>query len=260
MPKVYKFIWSFVILLFGLSLVFLGVSYKKRVWKDDSRLTYYDLPQIRSVDPVTKEAVIINLPQNLEVESTDGRGVWLLGKIAKAGSQLWVLESLKWHFGIADLQSSYDLTLWDWWRLRRFSPKSIDLTQTGLLTAGKTSDDVNIYRLSPHWYLQSSDWFASAKIVRQNLIITIINTTTVSGLGSRAARALETIGIKVQTLLSSQDNLKRCRLTYSSQVRKLSGFIILKDLFNCDTYINESLDLEIKLELGQDWAGKLFGS
>jgi len=260
MPKIYKFIWSFVILSLLSGLGFLAFSFQKRVWKDDSRLTYYDLPQIRSVDPVTKEAVIITLPQNLEVESTDGRGVWLLGKITKAGSKTWVLESLRWHFGIADLQPSSDLTVWDWWRLRRFSPKSIDLTQTGLLTAETTSDGVAIYRLSPHWYLQSPDWFASAKIVRQNLIVTIINTTTVSGLGSRAARALETIGIKVQTLLSSQDNLKRCRLTYSSQVRKLSGFIILKDLFNCDTQINESLGLEIKLELGQDWAGKLFGS
>ncbi len=259
MPKIYKFIWLFVILLLLAVFGFLIVSYQKRVWKDDSRLTYYDLLQIRSIDPVTKEAIVINLPQNLEIESTDGRGVWLLGKIAKAGSKKWVLESLRWHFGIADLRDRNDLTLWDWWSLRKYSPKSIDLTQTGLVTLEKTSDGLDIYRFSPHWYLQSSDWFASTQIIRQNLVVTVINTTFVTGVGSRVVRSLETIGIKVQTLSTSEDNLKRCRLTYSSKVKRLSGFVLLQNLFNCEVHINESLGLEIKLELGLDWAGILFG-
>lgn len=260
MPKVYKLILSFVILSFLLVLGFLAVSYQKRLWKDDSRLTYYDLFQIKSFDPITKESVIINLPQNLEVESTEGRGAWLLGKIAKAGLQKWVSDSLRWHFGIADLKDKKDLTAWDWWRLRKYSPKSIDLTQTGLVTLERTSDGLDVYRLSPHWYLQSSDWFASTNIVRQNLTVTVINTTAVMGVGSRVTRALETVGLKVQSLLSSDDNLKRCRLTYSSQVKKLSGFVLLQNLFNCEAIINETVDLQIKLELGQDWAGKLFGS
>ncbi len=267
MPKVYKLIWSFVILSFVLSLVFFGVSYKKRIWKDESRLTYFDLSnpiQLRSIDPVTKEAVFINLPQNLEVESVDGRGIWLLGKIAKAGTEDWVLESLRWHFGIVDLRSRSDLTLWDWWRvqtLKKSIPeKNIDLTETGLITLEKTSDGLEIYKLSPHWYLQSPDWFSSANLIRQNLNVSIVNTTFQSGLGSRVTRSLETMGIKVQTLSTSGDNLKRCRLTFSSQVQKLPGFLILQNLFKCEKIINESPGLNIKLELGQDWAIKLFGS
>ena len=240
-------------------------SYQKRDWKDNSRLILYDLnPAVLiSLDPVTKELVVITLPDNLEIESVSGRGMWMLSKFGLAGDADWIRKSLSWYLGIANIRSEKSLNIWD--KLRYYLIKrsaiiqTINLADTGLVDLEKTTDGIEVFRLNPRWDLKSQDWFGSSEVIRQGLVVTIVNTTSSDGLGAKATRLIESAGIRVRMLSSTTDNIPLCKIFVSDKAKKLSGFRLIQDTFGCQIIDDNTLDLDIKLELGKDTVAKLFG-
>lgn len=251
----------FIIILFGFSFW----SYQTRLWKDNSRLIFYNLnPTIfTSLDPITKELLIISFPGNLEIESVSGRGTWMLSKLSLAGDSEWIRKSLSWHLGIANIQPESQMDLWArlryFWIKRSAVLKSINLAETGLVDLEKTTDGVEVFRLNPRWDLKSGDWFAASEVIRQGLTVTIINTTESPGLGAKASRLLESAGIRVRMLSSTTDNIASCKIYASSKAQKLSGFKLIYNTFGCQIEEDNKLDMDIKLELGKDTVTKLFG-
>ncbi|MDP1743481.1 MAG: LytR C-terminal domain-containing protein [Candidatus Amesbacteria bacterium] len=218
---------------------------------------------LTSLDPVTDELINVFLPDNMEIESVAGRGTWLASKISLAGTRTWITKSLEWHLAIVNLYHYDDLSFWDklryYYHKRTSVLKSINLVDTGLVTLQKTTDGVELYQLTPHWYLKGQDWFASTEIIKQGLAVSLVNTTSISGLGARGARMLESMGIRVRQLSSTSDNLKKCRIYVSPQTAKLSGFLQINKAFGCEEVLDEKQELDIKIELGQDIAKLLFG-
>lgn len=240
-------------------------SYQKRDWKDNSRLILFDLKPatLTSLDPVTKELLAISLPDNLEIESVSGRGFWMLSKLSLAGNAEWIRKSLSWYLGIANLRSEKSLNYWDklrYYLIRRsVAVKTIKLDETGLVDLEKTTDGIDVFRLNARWDLKSQDWFAATEIVRQGISITIVNTTESVGLGAKAARLIESAGIRVRMLESTTDNISLCKIYASGKAQKLSGFKLIQNTFGCQIEIDDKLDLDIRLELGRDTVTKLFG-
>ncbi|MBI5358506.1 hypothetical protein HZB69_02655 [Candidatus Amesbacteria bacterium] len=259
MLKICSLIITIVLLTIGI------ISFQKRLWRDNSRLIYYSLNPLvlTSLDPVTDELINVFLPDNLEIESVAGRGTWLASKISKAGTRTWITKSLEWHLAIVNLYHFDDLSIWDktrYYNHKRTSVlKSINLVDTGLITLQKTTDGVEQYHLTPHWYLKGQDWFASTEIIKQGLAVSLVNSTSISGLGARSARMLESMGIRVRQLTSTNDNLTKCRIFVSPTTAKLSGYRHINKTFGCEEVFDEKLDLDIKIELGQDIAKLLFG-
>lgn len=257
-------IFSFGLLL-AVSLTVALVSYHRRVWRNDTRLSTYDLnlAKIMSIDPITKEGIIIKLPANLEIQSVAGRGNWLLDKLSQAGSSDWITESLVWHLGISGLVPENSLNLWDRWRLltlkSKINWKTIDLKDSGLVESTKTADGFEILRLTNRWYSQGADWFGSSIIIKDRLSVLIINTTSTAGLGTKAATLLETLGMKVSMISSNLDNLERCRSVVSKKMQKSAAFLAIQRIFVCEVVVDDSLDNQIRLELGRDLVKKLFG-
>lgn len=241
-------------------------SYQKRVWRDDTRLLIYTLgenPQIVSIDPLTHEGITVNLPTNLEIVSVDGRGNWLLAKLSQAGTPAWITESLVWHFGIAGLVSKNDLNFWDQGRLmalkNKINWKTIELKDSGLVESAKTADGFEVLRLTNRWYSQGSDWFGSSLIIKDRLSVLIVNTTTTTGLGTKAAVLVETLGMKVNMVSSNSDNLDKCRSIVAKKMQKSVAFLTIQRIFACEAAVDDNLDNQIRLELGRALAKKLFG-
>lgn len=256
-------ICSFIITL--LVIVFVIISFQKRQWVDNSRLIFYKLNPLvlTTLDPVTNELLNISIPDNFEVDSVGGRGTWLVSKIGQAGTTSWITKSLEWHLGIANIYDFENLNIWDKFRYyyhqKSSVTKNINLTETGLVILEKTADGIEVYRLTPHWYLKGQDWFAASEIVKQGLSVTLVNTTSITGMGAKSARLIESMGIRVKQLNSSIDNLSKCRIYTSNKTFKSSGFRHINRVFNCEEKIDESEGADIRIELGTDIAKLLFG-
>lgn len=256
-------IFSLIIIIF---ILVLGTfSFQSRIWRDDSRLVFYTLNPfiLTSLDPITDEIVTINIPNNLEIESVGGRGAWAASKISLAGDRFWITKSLEWHLAIVNISDFDSLGVWDklrfYYHKRTSVSKSINLIDTGLIELLKTTDGVEFYRLTPHWYLKGKDWFASTDIIKQGISVTLVNTTPIPGLGARTARILESMGIRVRQLTTTDDNIKKCRIYVSPKTSKLSGFRQISKAFVCELVQDEKLGTDIKIELGQDIVRLLFG-
>lgn len=243
----------------------LVISFRGRLWNDNSRMIFYNLNPfvLTTLDPVTNELINITIPDNFEVESVEGRGTWLISKIGLAGNRTWITKSLEWHLGIANIFDFEKLNIWDklryYYHQKSSVVKNVNLADTGLITLAKTTDGIEVYRLTPHWYLKGQDWFAASEIVKQGISVTLVNTTAVSGIGATSARLLESMGIRVKQLNNSNDNLNRCRIYTSSKTSKMSGFRLVNRVFNCLEFIEEEEGLDIRIELGSDIAKLLFG-
>src|SRR3989344_1886877 len=115
-------VWLSVILLLGLAV---GVgeaarSWWARAWDGQSRFTLIKVGEeieVLTIDPrVGSEAVKLVLPRNLEMETTEGRGVWRVEAMARLSEKYgweWVGESVGDYLGVAITGVWDSLGIWD---------------------------------------------------------------------------------------------------------------------------------------------------
>lgn len=238
----------------GLAWIYVG-----RKWDGESRFTVIRLGRqvvVESFDPVTLEGVKLALPDQLEIESVDGRGKWLAGAISRAGSRKWVADSVADYLGIT--YTSTSLGWWDrlgWWRYsREVRWKEIALDETSWVEKGKTADGLEVWRLNQRWEMAARELFYDSVIAREGLVVVVVNTTDVSGLGAHAARVLESSGIKVGMVESKNEEIGRCVVRSEKGDKSRASVKMMMREFGCEWKEGE----KIVLELGREYLEGLF--
>lgn len=224
-----------------------------------SRLTTYSLTDklvIESFDPQTREGVRITIPPNFEIESIGGRGKWWISKIEKAGDKNWLTQSIAWHFGLGIIYPKEEIKFLG--LNKKIIWKNIDITNTGLVDKVQTADQEDVWILNSRWY--KNDFFQDSQIAGEKLSVAVANSTNINGLGAKVAQIIETAGMRTTMLETTNTNLtESCVLTVASVNRKKLGVQYLMRVFDCSQKIDDSFKDDIRLELGQKLAFKLFG-
>lgn len=224
-----------------------------------SRLTTYSLTDkliIESFDPQTKEGIRVTIPPNFEIESMGGRGKWWVGKIQKAGDKTWLTESIAWHFGLGRIYPKDEI--FSLGPSKKIIWKNIDIVNTGLADKILTADNQEVWVLNSRWY--KNDFFQDSVIAGEKLSVAVANTTSYDGLGAQAARIVELAGMRTTMLETTNTNISEaCILTTTKSNQKKQGVKFLVAVFGCSLKIDDSLKDDVKLELGQKLALRLFG-
>lgn len=239
-------------LLLGIFAVLWG--YHQRQWDGRSRFTQiYLTPKlvIKSFDPKSKTGVVLVFPENLEIDSISGRGSWNAGVISKAGNQRWAADSVANYLGISYTGIGNALNWWDQLQWQLWNSKiewtEINVADTTALQPSTTPDGVMIYQLSRAWDSKANQWFFDQTIESQLLGVVIVNTTTTSGLGASASRVVESMGFKVRSLTSTDQDIKTCILQTKPELKTMLAVRKLQMTFGCSWQKSEQQDLTLIL-------------
>lgn len=113
-------------------------------------------------------------------------------------------------------------------------------------------DGLNVYHLSSAWKGKSEELFFSSAIAAEGWKLTVVNPTSVAGLGAKAARIAEAAGYKVIALAQGSDTPQSCRVESGAEQEEGLGVTWLVNNFGCEFATTESLDTnEIRLILGK---------
>jgi len=254
---------------FGLVLViivlvgFLGGlwAFAHRTWDGQTRFTIINLRPhlvVKSFDPVSKKGIVINFPDNLEIESVSGRGSWMAGVIGRAGEEKWAADSVANYLGITytlvSTSRGWDSFLWSW-QSRSVDWSIVEVADTSLLSKSSAPDGLETYHLSSTWDNKAKDWFYDQKIASQLLGVTIVNTTETSGLGANASRVVGSMGFKVRSLTTSNETpqttcVVRTRLALKNNLATKK----LQKSFACKWEVHDDSDIELVLgNLYRSW-------
>jgi hypothetical protein len=243
--------------------VIAGRGYLQRKWRGSERftiLTVGEKIQVESWDPQTKQGIRLVLPENLEIETVAGRGKWqvkALPEMAKKMGNKWLTDSVSDYLGLAILETKGEMKWWDklsWWRgSGDVEWKNIELEKTQLVEEVKTPDGVTLLHLGPLWEEKAVDWFTSNIVSLESLNATVVNAAGVDGLGSHAARILESIGIKVNMIENSEEKFNKCIVESNSGTKEKTGAGEIVRIFGCDWKKGDLQDGELVLKLGEGY-------
>ncbi len=79
-----------------------------------------------------------------------------------------------------------------------------------------------------------TDLFREDNIASENFKIAVLNSTNTSGLGDRAARIINNMGIQVVSVGNFQPQLESCQLNFSKNLEKSLTALKLKRVFGCE--------------------------
>lgn len=234
-------------LIIGLSWMVWG--FHNRQWDGQSRFTIIYLEPhlvIKSFDPKSLQGVELTFPDDLVIESISGRGSWQAGVIAKAGGAKWAADSVANYLGIAYTGVGnnfgwWDKLQWNWWS-RRIDWSKIDTSKTSVLGQFTTPDGVMAHQLSSAWDSKANEWFFDQNIESQLLGIAIVNTTSTPGLGASASRVVETMGFKVRSLATADQEVQKCILQTKSELKTSIAIKKLQKTFDCKWEVGTSQD------------------
>jgi len=247
-----------------ISILFLGILgggwwyWKTKLWNGRTRFTVVSLGdeiKIKSFDPTTALGVEIVLPSKLIISSVAGRGEWRADKISQAGKSGWVVDSLVNTLGLRILSEEnrlplIDKILWQWWN-RKVVWKQVDVSLLGYLISETTSDGEKVYRLSGAWDKYVSDSLSSVVIAKNGMNVIIVNTTGEVGLGASASRLVESMGLRVIEINSSENHLEKCTVNSRKEIKNSIEVVSLISAFGCEW--KEDTGDNLRLELGESY-------
>ncbi len=183
-----------------LAILAMGLSIFGGRWDGRARFTAIDVVggvEIRSFDPVTGEGFKMKLPHNLEIETVGGRGKWLSAKIGQAGNKSWAADSVADYLGIM-----YTTTTKSWSELGSWFVmwREVDMVKMGWVRPVQTVDGVEIMKLTQAWETAGRELFISQTVATQGWMIEVVNATGEVGAAARAARRIESSGMRVVKL------------------------------------------------------------
>lgn len=156
---------------------------------------------MESVDPRLGERLKLKLPDNMEIETTDGEGKWLAGKIGESGKPEWAAGIVAKYLGIAYVGEKSklgwgDRLMW-WWLTRDKEAKAVSMQEKGWLEEKKAPDGLIMTKLSSRWETATRELFGSPAIIDEGVVVTVVNFTGRDGYGNFVARTLESMGMRV---------------------------------------------------------------
>lgn len=252
-------------LLVGLLVIALFVvtglvlwGFFNRQWDGKTRFTVITDTspiQIKSFDPVSKQGIVLTLPDTLEIVSVGGRGTWQAGVVFQAGKKDWAADSIAHTLGISYTGTEFGSGWWDNWQWRKQTSgidwNEVNLADRGLLDKITTPDGVELFQLTTRTDAALKDWFSDQAIAVESLGVVIVNTTAESGLGADAGRVVESMGLKVRGLTNESTVLKNCIVRGTSALKKSVGGQKLRRVFDCAW--EETNDEDLMLLLGTDY-------
>lgn len=138
---------------------------------------------------------------------------------------------------------------WDWVSLRSDKIETLnfgssDISSELILADGSTAQVVGKETLDR---ILGNSLFSS-KIVSEDLRVGIINSTSINGLGSRAARFLANQGVNVVNVETRDSSLAGCEIQFSDKkTERAQTFLIASDYFGCKGILNAELDSRFDL-------------
>mgnify|MGYP001616547894 CR=1 FL=1 len=257
-----KWKWlGLVVLLVALAMV----GYWRREWDGRTRFSVVSVGreiEVLSFDPQTKLGVRMKLPENLEVETVGGRGRIKSGNLVRAGQKFggtrWVADSVADYIGIAYTGEERHLGWWDrwlwWWMGREVNWSDISTQVLGWMREMEAVDGEKFLVFSDAWAQERGKWFLDSAVAAEGMSVTMVNTTSTNGLGSHAAIAFETAGMRVREIRTEARVLEKCRVWGGKDTRKraAAGWIIKN--YSCQWGTDDKMsDEEMVVELGGDY-------
>lgn len=238
-----------ILILFFILFSLLYFLYTSK-WDGRSRFTVVDLGPpvtVSSFDPATHKGVRLSMPNDLEVDTNLGRGKFPAGSLAAAGSRSWASESVSNYLGIFITGEISQLKWVDrfrwWWTARQIEWKTVDLVQAGLVKYKQTADGERVGELAVNWEQVAPEWFASLVISQEKLAVTVVNTTSVTGLAALVARTIEISGMKVIEISNSPHQIDKCEIVTPLSLKKSVGVQLMKKTYNCQWREGDKLTL-----------------
>ena len=267
-------LWT--LLIAGLMVAVLTVislvigDYAGRRWDGKTRYTVINLEDgsvIESVDIMRDIGVRLRLPGDTEIETVGGRGKWrlqVMPKLAEKFGVKWAADSISDFTGVAYTGEKSQLGWWDrfsWWKVsRKVRWEEIDAQKSGWLKEVKSQDGLIVWEPAPGWNQKMADLFTDAQLIRDGLAVKVINAVSMPGMGSHAARWIESSGVKVNMIESATENIVRCAVMVSDRDMGKSITRWLEKTYDCEVVADESSGGEIILKLGRDYQGWWKGS
>jgi len=247
-------------------------QYINRKWREVGRFTVIVVEEnkliVKSIDPITSEAVAVDLPADLQISTVAGRGEWKVGvlpKLADKYGNQWLGDSVANFLGISYTALGSELNWWDkisWKGLENKAVwKVVPLDKLGYITEGLEADSQKVLGLDSQWNNKVSDLFLSSELAQEDSSITVVNSTNIAGLGSKAARVLGNSGLRVTMVKSEVDlNVDRCELQLNKIEIETEKVKFIQDVFDCMIIENDNYSNgEMQLKIGKQFGRFLFG-
>ena len=229
-----------------LAILAMGLSIFGGRWDGQSRFTVIDVVggvEVRSFDPVTGEGFKMKLPDNLEIEAVDGRGKWLSVKIGQAGNESWAADSVADYLGVMYTTTK---SWWEWgsWLV---TWRRIDMVKMGWVRPVRAVDGMEIMKLTQTWETQGRELFISQAVAAQGWTVEVVNATGEAGAAARAARRIESSGMRVVKL----DN-RELIMDDRCEVRSQKNVNLLVREWGCKWVLDKGLgEKEVVLTIGK---------
>ncbi len=218
-------------------------------WDGRSRFTVISVNggvRVASFDPQTGEGVKITFPQNWMIVGTEGKGEWLADKVGRADL---VAENLGILYTADAASMSWgDKLLWWGWG-KRVKWREIEGEQW--MKKEQTVDGVEVWRLKETWDTVPREMMASAAVLTERLMVTVINTTSTPGLAAKIAKMLESSGLRVVATRTEEMPVQGCQVRSSKQSRLKIGVKLMMRSLGCSFREAELGENEVELFFGQ---------
>lgn len=246
-----KWYWKLVSIFIFFGFLYSLFSFlSSSEWDGSSRFTVVDVGPpvvVSSFDPATHKGLHLQLPDELEVVTSGGRGKLPAGSLVAAGSRSWATESVANYLGIFHQGEQSQLKWRDklrwWWFSRQVEWQTVDLSGGEWVNYHQTSDGVRVGELAPAWEHVGPEWFSSLVIAQQQLSVKVVNTTPEAGLAATAARAIESSGMKVIEATNSPQEVDTCELVAPTNLYKSVGVQLLQRQFHCNLKKGDQLTI-----------------
>lgn len=189
----------------------------------------------------------------------DALGLRLLGGEVDSRSFVWFVE------GLQGIGSFSNFTIFDKMRI---------LFEIGRIPSGRRQilDSVNLrisqpmrladglagYKISPSLAQATlAQKLSDVKVVRENLTVSVVNTTDVSGAATKVARIINTLGARIVAVGSKESKLATCQVNVSSRARESMTARRILAIFGCTRGSVEPGAGEIEIILGEEVAQQL---
>jgi hypothetical protein len=264
-----------VLIIIGAGIISTEVfnSYQRRSWDGLSRFTAVKTGRngedisVLSVDPETGSGVTVVLPGEMEIPTVNGKGVWKISALSKLGLKYgskWVADSVADFLGVPYTLVWEEIGFWDrlaWWNVSRgVEFKNISLTDTSWIEENKDPDGEKVLGLSSIGQKKIGEMFFSSRLAKENLNISVYNTTGIGGMGTRFSRVVENAGFKVVNVAASQENIENCEVRSNTNMKQNTGVRWLVRYFECVWSTDSDLgDRDVNIRIGKEYAGWRLG-
>ena len=268
-PKQRNFLGKIILYVFIIPIVCAFLVYMNsfitRKWKGIGRFTRVFVEEsgvrIESFDTRLKTGILFRLPGELEIMTLGGNGRWKINAMKQLESKYgadWARDSIADYLGIS-VTGGAKMGITDeiaWKRLKNAGhQQELEMNrEADMIREIKDVDSEIYFVLGSNWPVYAGKWFLTTDLAAQDTRITIVNTTDTDGLGSHAARAAESAGLKVVMIINEEIGAEGCTVSGNSGENKKMTAIWMMDVYRCKWNEDGTLDSgDYTLRLGSDY-------